>query len=503
MSNVIEINPGACSQPEPPFYWSDARIGLEPLEAIAADVLARVEAPPPDLKAMSVDEIDELIAATPILEGGEFRRRVSVETTAMCWRSIRAERDPKVALELAEDAREDADASGSALAKGFAAECEQAAKRLADPRNGPDPGEGQEPPDDGAPPHGEAVPQFNTPGPSRENLLLSAWLTRKLPLRDFLLGNVFCTTSRWLIFGDTGVGKTLFALSLAAAMAAMRSFLGWEGKKRERPTRVMYLDGEMPAETFKERMQLVEAECGEDVALYGYNRDVLEPGEMPPLNTPEGEAWLMREIETVKPDVIVLDSVMSLLIGTMGEEESWAPVKLLARKITSKRIGQIWLHHTGHDKDRSFGTKTREWEMDTVVKLTTDDQAIQMEFKKARLRAPENREQFEPQTIVKDENGWRTIAAKDAETRAAASANAMTQLLLAIEADPDGTVDAWAKAADLNRSKAYRVLSGDLVKQKYVRNALGKWTLTTAGRGALKSVLGGEMAFQFAKRNEK
>ncbi len=120
-------------------------------------------------------------------------------------------------------------------------------------------------------------------GRSREDLLLSAWLTRELPLRDYLLGNVFCTTSRWLIFGDTGVGKTLFAVSMAGAIAAAASFLGWEGKRR---ARVMYLDGEMPAETFKERMQLIAAEFGDDLAIFGYNRDVLDPDEMPPLNTP-------------------------------------------------------------------------------------------------------------------------------------------------------------------------------------------------------------------------
>jgi hypothetical protein len=102
------------------------------------------------------------------------------------------------------------------------------------------------------------------PKRSRAELLLAAWLRRKLPLRDYLLGTVFCTTSRWLIFGDTGIGKTLFALSMAGAMASGRSFLGWAGKRR---ARVMYLDGEMPAETFKERMKLVADECGVDLAL--------------------------------------------------------------------------------------------------------------------------------------------------------------------------------------------------------------------------------------------
>ena len=92
------------------------------------------------------------------------------------------------------------------------------------------------------------------------------------PPRDYLLGSVFCTTSRWLIFGETGVGKSLLAGDMAGAMASGRPFLDWGGR---RPARVMYLDGEMPAETFKERMQLIGQHCGQDIPLYGYNRDDL------------------------------------------------------------------------------------------------------------------------------------------------------------------------------------------------------------------------------------
>ena len=36
----------------------------------------------------------------------------------------------------------------------------------------------------------------------------------------------------------------------------------------------MYLDGEMPAETFKERMELIAQRYGSDITLYGYNRDI-------------------------------------------------------------------------------------------------------------------------------------------------------------------------------------------------------------------------------------
>ena len=231
--------------------------------------------------------------------------------------------------------------------------------------------------------------------PSRDDLLVSAWRKRDIPPRDFLLGGVFCATSRWIIYGDTGVGKTLIALDLAGAMAAMAKFLDWEGTRK---IRIMVIDGEMPAETFKERMTLIGDLYGNDIAVYGYNRDDLISTNkgvdvMHPLDTELGQRWLWREIEIIKPDVIIFDSIKYLLGGIMSEEESWSKVEPLIGKLTNRHIGQIWLHHTGHDTTKSFGTKTREWAMEAVVSLTKTeaDMRILMEFKKARPPHSEDR----------------------------------------------------------------------------------------------------------------
>lgn len=248
---------------------------------------------------------------------------------------------------------------------------------------------------------------------SRSGLLVSSWLKRELPPRDYLLGDLLCTTSRWLIFGETGVGKTLFSLEMGAAIAAGEAFMKWKGRRK---ARVMYLDGEMPIETFKERMELIATRYGEDIELYGYNRDDLGDDAMPPLNTEAGQIWLWREIDAIKPDIIFFDSIMCLLGGNMSEEDSWAPVKMLARQITGRRIAQIWLHHTGHDASKGYGTKTREWEMDTVLALSKvdkddDDSAIKTEFKKNRLKTPANAAQFAPLTIKRGEDDWSVEAA--------------------------------------------------------------------------------------------
>jgi len=293
-------------------------------------------------------------------------------------------------------------------------------------------------------PPGETPKKFE-PIASRDDLLVAAWRERELPPRDYLSGEVLCSTSRVLLNGATGIGKTLFCLDWGAAIAAGVDFLDWKGRRR---ARVLYLDGELPAETFKERMELIGNRYGDDIALFGYSRDVLAPDEMPPLNTDTGRAWLLREIETTQPDVIFFDSIMCLLGGNMSEEESWAPVKDMVRQISSRRIAQVWLHHTGHDASKGYGTKTREWEMDTVVmlsKIETDDDAPEMsaafrlEFTKARMKTPANHKQFAPKTVHSTENGFVSEdATKSAKAKPKSEIAIMSRAF----------VDAYARLAD-------------------------------------------------------
>ncbi len=249
------------------------------------------------------------------------------------------------------------------------------------------------------------------PPPDRSSLTLEAWINKPIPLRDYLLGGVMCTTSRWFVYGDTGVGKTLVFADLAAAVASCTTFLVWSGQRK---ARVMYLDGELPMETFKERMQLIARRYGSDIEFYGYNREAFGDDGMPPLNTSRGQDWLKREIEAIKPDLIIFDSLMCLLEGSLREDETWKPVLPFVFWLTSKRIAQVWLHHS-NDIGKAYGDKTREWQMDTVISLSyvigddgeQEEGAIQLEFRKCRLRTPDNTEQFQPLVIKLVDQEWQ------------------------------------------------------------------------------------------------
>jgi AAA domain len=268
-----------------------------------------------------------------------------------------------------------------------------------------------------APPPGYDV--HLPPPPNLDKLTAKAWAAKQLPPRDFLMGTALSTTSRWMIIGDTGVGKTLFGMAMAMGVAGNCKVLNWEPGDRQR--RVMYIDGDLPAETFQERIKLALALYGAaGVEFYGYNLDELDRNNQSfePFNTPEGRAWLEREIERVQPDLIIFDSVMCLTLNAMADDRAWQPVSELIGWLTSRRIAQIWIHHTGHDPNRGFGTKSREWRLDTVILLTlaNDDglsaeegAPVEMRFKKARLRTPQNRDQFLDLKIAFGLDGWRVV----------------------------------------------------------------------------------------------
>jgi hypothetical protein len=134
---------------------------------------------------------------------------------------------------------------------------------------------------------------------------------------------------------------------------------------------------------------------------------------LPPLNTEAGQLWLKREIAAIKPDLIIFDSIMCLLIGSMTDESTWMPVRPFVRWLSAQTIAQVWLHHA-NDFGKSFGDKTREWEMEAVIKLSKvegDETAVLFEFVKKRLCSPANVAQFTPM-IIRPADGWRIEIAK-------------------------------------------------------------------------------------------
>ena len=79
---------------------------------------------------------------------------------------------------------------------------------------------------------GDAKPTRKPNGPTSTATLapltVEEWLSRPLPEPDHLLGELLSTTCRAILAGPTGLGKTMFGLAAAFAMADGKQFLHWK-----------------------------------------------------------------------------------------------------------------------------------------------------------------------------------------------------------------------------------------------------------------------------------
>jgi len=127
-------------------------------------------------------------------------------------------------------------------------------------------------------------------------------------------------------------------------------------------------------------------------------------------------------------DVVVFDNVISLVAGDMKDEIPWSETLPLVSSLTAKRIGQVWLDHTGHNTDRQYGSATKAWRFDAVGLMAplADGQlehgaiGFSLSFEhpgKARRRTPDNWSDFEPCTIRLHEDQWTSDRSEAVQTK--------------------------------------------------------------------------------------
>jgi phage/plasmid primase-like uncharacterized protein len=240
-------------------------------------------------------------------------------------------------------------------------------------------------------------------------LTFAEWMGRNLPDPDYISGSWLTTTSRVALIAPTGKGKTNLAMQLGYNISLGKDFLHWSGRRK---CRVLYIDGEMSRRLLRDRLRDCAKRADGEVSdtFFALSHEDVENWK--PLNTPEGQVFLKKFIERLGGvDLIIFDSIMCLLVGSMREEEPWAQTMPLVLALTKMNVAQIWVHHTGHDETKGYGDKTREWQLDTVIFLTPEkrvdtDVSFILEFRKARERRPETREDFRDAKIALVNDGW-------------------------------------------------------------------------------------------------
>jgi hypothetical protein len=246
------------------------------------------------------------------------------------------------------------------------------------------------------------------PDASKAILRLDEWLKRDLEPPTLVMGEWLSTTSRVMLYAPTGLGKSMFGIALGMRVAGGNGFLHWQGHG---PYRVLYIDGEMSRPLLKERLADEAQRLGAiPPTFYALSHEDVE--NFAPLNTEEGQKTIDGLIEKIGGiDLLFLDNIMCLVSGDMKEEESWRQTVPWQHSLTRRRIGQFWFHHTGHDESKGYGTKTKEWQLDTVLKMEQVDRddtdvSFAIHFQKKRLCIPRTRRDFRDVIIALVDDRW-------------------------------------------------------------------------------------------------
>lgn len=206
--------------------------------------------------------------------------------------------------------------------------------------------------------------------PTLKQLLESTFKQRRHLLHPWLREQESC-----MLYADTGVGKSMFALSAALAVAGNGEFLGWKPEEQEAGLgwRVLYVDGEMHITDIQERAKmLLEAVPGIDreralLNLCFLARQHQDPNAMfPSITEPAGAEFILRRIERDNLDLVILDN-----FSTLGEVEdensasSFNAIQQFLLQLKVQGVATILVHHAkknsgdGKRKDERTGNNFR------------------------------------------------------------------------------------------------------------------------------------------------
>jgi RecA-family ATPase len=167
-----------------------------------------------------------------------------------------------------------------------------------------------------------------------------------------------------MVYADTGVGKSMFALSAALAVAGGGEFLGWKSEERAAGGgwRVLYIDGEMHIADIQERARLLlDAVPGLDRGMVGENLSFLarqhqDPdAEFPLITEPEGMRFIQSLVRKGALDLVILDN-----FSTLGEVEdenaasSFNSIQQFLLHLKVQGVATTLVHHAGKSGDAVY-----------------------------------------------------------------------------------------------------------------------------------------------------
>lgn len=211
---------------------------------------------------------------------------------------------------------------------------------------------------------------FGNPLERREAYGINDFLNTKFPPRKMLISPILPEKGLLMLYAAKGIGKTWISTEMAYTVSGGSSMFG-DKWKCEKPKKVLYVDGEMPASTLQKRFKSVVDNRSSE--YYPTNEhlkilcsDTYEYG-IPDLSTRKGQEFIEESLEDIK--LLILDNISSLCnSGNENDSESWMPMQNWLLSLKRRGISVVFISHAGKSGNQR-GNSKKEDLLDTVVSL--------------------------------------------------------------------------------------------------------------------------------------
>lgn len=153
-------------------------------------------------------------------------------------------------------------------------------------------------------------------------------INRKLPPRRVILAPWLNSEETCVVWAPSGVGKTMFSLSLAVAVAGGGQLGEWDAPE---PKKVLYVDGEMNIRDLRERTDMIMHSkgvlCGpEQIDHAGQNlvfvvRQDQEDTDFYDITNPEHQGLLVERVKAGGFELVIFDNFTTLSKGLDDEND--------------------------------------------------------------------------------------------------------------------------------------------------------------------------------------
>jgi len=219
-----------------------------------------------------------------------------------------------------------------------------------------------------------------------------------------------------MVFAPTGVGKSWFAMGVAAAVAGGGSFGHWSAPE---PRRVLYIDGEMDTSDLKGRFQAAisaardtKAEMiGQNIILYARHDQPEGDTSFPDFGSDEHIERILQRVRQVRPQLVVLDNLSTLAtVDDTNAASAWDPFLKLLQRIRGAGAAVLVVHHANKGGETYNGSSKIPVMFDALVRLRPRTvvfdragAAFLLDFVKTRMLTEDASRTF---TVAFTSEGW-------------------------------------------------------------------------------------------------